>query len=328
MNQEHELDEIIKLLADVIEARSVLLFLYRKEESALTLAAAQSSSKNLDHQVKLAPGDGVVGWVLKNEKPLNLATFERDEQALRYYSKREETGSILAVPLGRPRGVLLADSPTKHFFTERHFRLLEQFSDMICRVLRHHQVSQRGRLYADLLDLVYRMDHLPMSFNDLNTYFGALLRMGLEFSGQDLVFMTLLNSDGRTYRIELSDGRLTPKTRIDGDHPVEKGMVGRVMSKGTSLVMKKTNFNRSMSYAFSPKDNLNEFKSFIGLPITNGDNIRGAVCFLGLQEGAWEPDRIHVLSMLVKRISHALETQLENARQTNLAAAANERYPY
>ena len=93
---------------------------------SLSCLSAVSFAGSFD-KARPVPVDGTLpGWVLKHREPLIIGNFDKDEETLGYYGKKEEIKSFMAYPLEMP-GVIAVDSKKKWVFTEKEKKVLAHF---------------------------------------------------------------------------------------------------------------------------------------------------------------------------------------------------------
>ncbi|MBI5815182.1 MAG: GAF domain-containing protein [Nitrospinae bacterium] len=136
---EEELNRLVGLAGNVTDAFTAALFLVDdKRGDTLKLKASQSLSTNIIRDAEFPIGYGLVGWVAKNERPLNASNFKGDTTGLQFYLKDEDIKSFAAAPLfdgDRIIGVLSVDSKASYVFTKKMEKILEEFAAMAASVI-------------------------------------------------------------------------------------------------------------------------------------------------------------------------------------------------
>lgn len=112
----------------------------RTDRPALTLAAHYSHSSSIVEQAYLPHDSGLLGWVAKNQRPIQVSPFDRDSRTLGVYADRVEIKSLLALPihltpLNSERitqvGVLACDSLSNDSFSPTHLSWLHDLTVQI-----------------------------------------------------------------------------------------------------------------------------------------------------------------------------------------------------
>ena len=77
-----ELQRVIELISNTTEAYTSALFLAPKKGEPLRLVAYHSLSQHINPGVSINLGEGLVGWVFKNNKAVNINKFDQDTRRL------------------------------------------------------------------------------------------------------------------------------------------------------------------------------------------------------------------------------------------------------
>jgi hypothetical protein len=126
-----EIQGIIDLVSNTTDAYTTALFLHDPSKDGLILYSWQSLSRNINEDVVIRPGEGLVGWVFKNNEPVNIDQFDRDTRQLLFYKVDESIKSFMAVPLKGAGGVLVVDSKQRYVFTDKSHKILYQFGQFL-----------------------------------------------------------------------------------------------------------------------------------------------------------------------------------------------------
>ncbi len=128
------LELLIKNISETFDAHTVALFLARGEET-LELFDFWSFSDDIEEDTNISKGQGPIGWVFREKRPLNISRFREGERLLGIYKKRPGIKALLAVPLPEGQGVLMVDSKTRLAFSKKQEKILLNFSRTISHLL-------------------------------------------------------------------------------------------------------------------------------------------------------------------------------------------------
>lgn len=298
----HLLDTI-KLISNVTDAFTTALFLAEPMDETLTLQAYYSLSKNIIPDVQFGYGDGMVGWVAKNEKPLIANQFDRDTTTLQFYSVDEDIKSFMAVPLSQGKGVLSVDSKHKYIFTEKSQKLLLGFADLITHQLEVSGLQIKERLYDRILNLHYQADRIGQQTKDFDDYLLNVLTLCLSFAKAEVGFIAFLTGPeaGTKYGIRALMG--TTKANLQKQlYSVEKGLVGWVFRKKRPLVLEAVKQTARKSYLFTPEDPFTGFSAFLGIPCFFQDLTLGVMGFISYGRCTWGTEEVAGLQSIGQRI--------------------------
>ncbi|NPA94816.1 MAG: GAF domain-containing protein [Thermodesulfobacteria bacterium] len=144
------LDHLLRAVADSLDAHTSALFI-RVPKGRLRLEAWHSLSDCIDEAAEIEIGHGPVGWVMREQRPLNIARFKQDSRIIGLY--RDDVGikSFLAVPLPEDAGVIMVDSKTRLKFTDKHLNIMMSFAQCVMQLLNVSRLEAENRLLLKLL---------------------------------------------------------------------------------------------------------------------------------------------------------------------------------
>ncbi len=146
------LDGFVRVVASSLIADVCSVYL-RRPSGALELCATQGLAGDAVHATRLRPGEGLVGVVAREARPLNL----RDAPAHPGFSFRSETGeegvvSFLGVPIlrgGRLLGVLTIQNRTPRRYDEEEVEALQTAAMVLAEVV-VDPTLERGAAFEEL----------------------------------------------------------------------------------------------------------------------------------------------------------------------------------
>ena len=164
---------------------SLLMMDQRAQELYFEIAIGQDAEKLKDVRLKL--GEGIAGWVAKNEEPLLVEDVQND---IRFQPRMDEftlpnTRSVLCVPIkGREQvlGVIeLANCLGKKSFSQEHIPTLKSLADYAAIALENAQYVQRMHALTITDDCTALFNARHLNFV-LDTEIYRSSRYGYEFS--------------------------------------------------------------------------------------------------------------------------------------------------
>ena len=289
----HELKGLIELVSNVNDAFTAALFLFNPQRDRLLLSAYHTLSLQVNPKTTIQPGDSLIGWVAKNEQPVNVAQFDRDNRNLKLYLRDEGIKSFMAVPVG-DAGVLCVDSKRNYVFTDKNQKILQDFARVIYQVLQNQILCCQELKQRRLLDFIYRINTLSRENHDLQEYYQKILKACRIFSGTDAAFLALLPRKRDRYTIVASEGKLFAPMKKNSI-PIDMGLTGWVIKEKKPLVRREMKPRNHKSYVFFPDDPCGQFCSYIGLPLYFFQKLYGVMNLVGYQENHWEDEEIQAL---------------------------------
>ncbi len=140
------LDDVFETAAQIIEYDTAALFVVDEKERCLSMIASRNIAPEVAAKSKFPIGQGIVGWVVAQERPLAVPDTRRDPRfILAPGLGRRRAHSLLVVPL-RMRGVVIAAlSFSRHranAFTQHDLELAEVVAAYAAQALEHARLSR------------------------------------------------------------------------------------------------------------------------------------------------------------------------------------------
>ena len=151
VTQQARLDKIVSIIANDFVAEVCSIYVLRAGE-ILELFAATGLAPGAVHSTKLAIGEGLIGRIAAQSRPLALS----DAQSHPHFSYRPETGeeifqSLAGVPIlrgGRVTGVLAVQNQTSRSYTEEEIEILETTAMVIAELITGDKLLGKDELRA------------------------------------------------------------------------------------------------------------------------------------------------------------------------------------
>lgn len=152
LNLDRVLDLIIQKGIQIVKAErgSVMLFDHKKEE--LYIKSSVGLSKKTVSAVRIAPGEGIAGWVFKEGKPLLIKKGAKDPRFKKFEEEEEKLKSVISVPLkikNKVIGVINADNKREgDVFGIDDLQLLSAFANQAAIAIQNAQLHQEIKQQA------------------------------------------------------------------------------------------------------------------------------------------------------------------------------------
>lgn len=314
MNSQRCHERILAIICSVFDAYSAVLFLpdaaagpdASGELSAGAATAAAAAAIDQDSQshrlaasfslgdmvntgATIAPGRGLVGWIIRNSEPLLVNNFDQRQSHLGYYRSNEEATIKAfmgcAVPGG---GALCIDSKRQYSFSDKDQKILQLFADLISGIegvaCREAGQASLTRYYAALQvisELRGRISRWPQ-------FLAEFLRLMAEATGFEHALFAARDGDGQNYILE---GENRPLLLGKGDapmFPIGSGIVGWVF-RNDAPVFNDGGDDAPMPPLLGKGAHMPAFRSVMCLPLMINKVTRGVLC-LGHAEPRVIPD--------------------------------------
>ncbi len=277
-------ERILGILCSVFEAYTAVLFLplaHGDCKAAYTPEALFSLGDHVDRSVKIEPGQGLVGWIIRNREPLLVPNFDQRRNFLGYYKGNEDKNikAFMGCALPNGNGVICVDSKRQYSFSEKDQKLLHLFAGLLADVYdsRYQEETQSASLrYYAALRLIYvlRREHSKWS-----EFLHSFLDIVSKASGYEYCALCTLHPDGGSYNIEGENYPLLIKGGpvAAENYSLSSGMVGWVFRNGTPLSSGGPD-GAPEAPLLGKGGNAPAFQSLMAIPLVIQRKVRGVLC--------------------------------------------------
>lgn len=274
------LESVMNIISEVFQADACSLFLYRSEIDKLEFVVAYGIKALEFKYSKIAPGQGICGWVYKNRKPilsndvLNDKRFDDPINLELDFNKY----NIIAAPLmikGKCLGVVeVINRRSENLFTSKQIKLLKALSNKVAVLVENEQLFDRccQQLHQrnTMLDLAREVNtarELPDLLNFIVITVAELLNSEAS---------SLLLKEGNLLRFEIAFGEKGTEVK-KYTVPLGSGIAGSVAISGKSTIINKANAKDSGIFKEIDKKTGFTTRNLIAVPLRVKDRIIGVV---------------------------------------------------
>ena len=314
-----QLQTLIDLISNATDAYTTALFIAPAKDQPLKLYAYQSLSRNIDEEVEIGAGEGLVGWVYKNNEPVNVDKFDQDTRRLIFYKTDEAIKSFMAVPLTKINAVLAVDSKQRYVFTEKSQKILWHFGQVVQLAFQRVRQSERGRMMAEALTFLAQMEGVLSKRLDEGESMDRAVALFREYTGASAGFITAVLPGNPGHYFVMAANSAATRNIGTGKKSMEAGLAGWVMQNKKPLLLDRGRSEAARSFVFQPDEPLGDFPAFAGWPIMWSGRLRGAVLLLGEKTFGFEDTKQEVLQIAVDRLAISVEMELLFKRVSELS---------
>ncbi len=227
------LDRLLESIGSVFDAYSVVLFC-RNADGVFDLTASFSLGDSIRKGMSIEQGQGLVGWILKNNSALAVEKFDEKNTFLGYYGSEqdEQIKVFVGCPLPGGAGALCMDSKKTYAFTSKDQRVLALFAQVVAAVIAdvgEGGVSSHEQALYRVLQQVYALREAHPKWTDFLDRYLALLSGA---SGYEYAFLVVSDEWGNNYLLEGSNKPLMPENfKVRQSFSTGSGLLGWVFKK-------------------------------------------------------------------------------------------------
>lgn len=147
---------IVTLTANVMKAKICSLWLLDEKTGELRIRATQAMSEEYLKERSLKAGEGIVGTVVKEKKPISITDVLKDpDYKEKKLAKKEKLVSMLSVPMmvkKRVVGVINCYTTTPYKFTKSDIDLLSTVANQAAVAIENTELLVRTKVVQEELE--------------------------------------------------------------------------------------------------------------------------------------------------------------------------------
>ena len=277
MNRDARLENLAQIVGNIFNAYSVAMFLPQEEGFALEAWFSLGDSIAVD--TRITPGQGLVGWIIRNREPMLVRRFDQTKSFLGYYRQGEEKRikAFMGCPIPHLGGALCVDSKTTHSFGEKDQKILGQFSSLIAMM----RADGRDRGYSEKDSCLFKyMQILPQlreKFPRWSSFLKHFLVLLAQSTAFPYCFLAVRDEWGKGYFLEGWNEKGFVDSQCMGEKfRIGSGVVGWTF-KHHQPVFTEDAGTSSEGVSLFGKDVGPQMKSVICLPLVVHKRTRGVL---------------------------------------------------
>lgn len=285
MSEKYFLDRILGLICSVFDAYSAVLFLAENAQS-YRLAAFFSLGDNIQKNTYLEPGQGLVGWIIRNNQPLLINDFDRAGDCLGYYPPEAESKikAFMGCPLQDGQGVLCLDSKKSYSFSAKDQKILHQFVQLVQSLqdtIWAQGINQQEHNYYLCLQMISSLRNKHPKWS---AFLQNLLHSLAEYTQFSHCFLAARDDRGQNFFLE---GWNSPIFNSNEEHQqkfsTSEGLIGWVFRNHSFISTSDQDRKINRTPLFEKQSKSRIFSSIICVPLVVHMRTRG-VLVLASQE--------------------------------------------
>ena len=152
------LQEIVKIAIEVTRGDSCLVYIKDEKKNELTLRASKNPHSELLRKIKMKMGEGITGWVAKENKPVAIAQGAATDDRFKYFRSLPEDRfeAFLSVPIvnkNQVKGVINVQHKNKHDHSTMEINLLQAMGKLVGGVVENAILVEESLALKDALEL-------------------------------------------------------------------------------------------------------------------------------------------------------------------------------
>ena len=324
LDVEKLIQRIYLQISDLFPLDAFTLALNEADTEEIHIAAAMQENRVvaelIDQRLPLSDS-GLIGWVVQNQKTLQLNDLKTDPLPVKPLHAGKPARSWLGVPLisrGRLLGAMAMHSYQPFIYTENHARLLESMGAQMATLLENALLVEQTQNHMQRLSALHDIDLVINSSLDLRVTMNILLDQVIEKLKVDAASVMLLNpksqllefAAGRGFRTrKIEDYRLRLGEGISGQAAMERHLM-------QSLNLSELDENSAYPTLLSEEG----FLSYYSVPLIAKGQVKGVLDIFNRSPLVPDQEWVNFLETLAGQAAIAIDNTslLEDLNRSNI----------
>lgn len=306
---EEKLFSILERIKDFLSPYTVCFVKIKEDGKFYKIVDAISDNDYLRYNEDISLEQGVVGWIAKYCKLLNLKDYRGSKESLNYYDRYVPIKSFLGVPVffnDKIFGVLFIDDLESNVFTNETENILKISASQIEDVLQNTRLLQQMNQQSKEFKALYYASKEMLKYVKLEETINGFLMLLQPFIKYDYAIVTLKDENGeQIIRFQKGfDEKLLDK-KVS-----ENTLTLWAINHKTILDIKKYGEKKRKVHVLSEDIKLGDFNRLIIIPIIiDAEEKEGALILFFLEEGPTEYEK-NLLEILTNQLTTSIAKAL------------------
>lgn len=195
---EEKVLKILQEIKDLMDPYTVAFLKFKDEGHYYRVFEAISDNDFIRHNEDINVEEGIIGWINKHKKSINLGNFRSGAKSLNYYDRDVEIKSFLGMPVfwrEKIVGVLILDSLQEEAFSKDGEKIIKISCSEIEDALENAQLFQQIQQQNQEFSALYQASKKLLSFVSLEENLTGFLNLIRTFINFDVAVLCLLEDE-------------------------------------------------------------------------------------------------------------------------------------
>ena len=315
------INEILRIVADVVGAKRVLVFIHSHESHHLEVYDERGSHERPFPMS--APG--VISRAFNGRSPEIVNDLTNEEEGDEELKTRTSARQVIAAPLivgDMSLGAIAAINSHRGSFTEDDLRILSILGDRVALTLENAQLVGTLQRQVEELEGLQRLSKLLTSASPLETVVGESIRVVMDLVPCQKMAVLLHHEEPDSLVAHPPVIGLTQEQLEQLKIPLnEPSMGGTVYRTNTPLL---SNDARNDAWVSKRFRELLEMDTLLVVPITTGPKPLGVLKLINAAKGYFSEQDLEYAALLGRQVGSILEANLSRAREKTLVRELRE----
>jgi len=312
------LNEVVKTVNELVKADSVFVYLFDEKKKFLSLMASKLPHKKELGNVTLKVGEGITGWVAKENKPVAINSKAYQDKRFKGFDVLPEDRyeAFLSVPIiymGKVSGVVNVQHKKPHAYDKDTTNLLQTIATQVGGVIEQARLYQETKIKALQFDGLIKVSQSITSQDYLDEILNLIVVVTAEMLNSKICSIMLLDDKKEQELIIRATQTLSEDYKKKPNLKVDESIVGDVVRNKKPLTVLDVREDKRYFYRdLAVKEKLS---SMVAVPMIVKGKAIGVINVYTKEPHDFTEEEVATLQMVANQAAVAVEN-------TNLVAEA------
>lgn len=303
------LDEIIKVIDELISPDSIFIYLNEERRKKLTLLASKIPHKKELGHISIKTGEGITGWVAQNAETVSICRNAYEDSRFKPFADLPEDSfeAFLAVPVmnkGKVIGVINLQHKDAHVYAKRTISLIELIAKQIGGVIVNAKLYDESTKKALQFEQLNKVSRSITSENYLEEILNLIVVLTAEMLDSDICSILLLDKKGKELIIKATQS-LSDEYIQKPNLKVNDSISGEVVRTKKAIIIE--NVANDPRYRYKELAEKEHLVSMLAVPMVIKGNAIGIINVYTKKMHVFNQEEIDVLQMVANQAAVAVE---------------------
>ncbi len=312
-NSELDLDvtlkEIVKVVNDMTKADSVFIYLFDEKRKHLVLMASKTPHKKELGKVILKAGEGITGWVAKENKPVAISENAYQDKRFKNFDvlPEDQYEAFLSVPIvhkKRAIGVVNVQHRKTHAYGASPINLITIIAKHISGIIEHARLYEETKQKAVQFDSLVKVSQSITSEAYLDEILNLIVVVTAEMLNSKICSIMLLNQKKKELVISATQS-LSSSYKKKPNLKVDDSVSGQAIKTKKPIAI--DDVRKDKKYRFKDMAVKENLTSMLAVPMVLKDIAIGVVNVYMKTPHTFTQEEIDVLQMVANQAAVAVE---------------------
>ena len=309
LDMKHILRDVVEAVSDITRADSVFIYLYDDKRKYLVLLASKTPHKKELGQVTLKTGEGITGWVAKENKPVAIAESAYRDKRFKNFDVLPEDmyEAFLSVPIvykNKPIGVVNVQHKKPHRYAQATVDLLSLIAKQISGAIENARLYEEMKKKALQFDSLMKVSASITSEGYLDEILNLIVVVTAEMLNSKICSIMLLDKNTNELVIKATQS-LSEEYKKKPNVRVNDSIIGEVVKTKKPIVV--ADVTKESKYMFKELAQREHLSSMLAVPMVVKDEAIGVLNIYTQQQHVFSDEEIDVLQMVANQAAVAVE---------------------